>query len=291
MSFRILHIEDSELQICAVRSLLAKALKSEDYVYKSCKSLEEAKELMNQGCLDIILVDLNLPDSQGANSIAAVRKICPDVPIIVLTGTDDIKTAKAAIHAGASTYVLKSDISALPLITILTVEKWEIEKQLKNRCQLYDSIVNISPDYICRFKVDGIITFINQSFSDLIGKREIDVIGTSIVDYLDTETQQRFMSMNRSLVDRCSIADSYDSILNGRWISWRASAIRDLSGAVKEIQCVGRDTTYKHRRTQELLALAQDDIGIKQRQINERVDVAFATLFETDKMLSAMEGG
>lgn len=291
MSFRVLHIEDSEIQIQVVQSLLAKALKEEDYVYKACRTLEEARAVLDEGCLDVVLVDLQLPDSSGIDSVRVVKGMCPNVPIVVLTGTDDVEVAKATIHAGASTYVRKSDISALPLILILTVEKWDMEKELKDRCQLYDSVVNLSPDYICRFRPNGIITFVNTSFANLVLRADKDVVGTKICDYLDSETQKSFTQAGHTLDSICKIADGGEFLFNGRWISWRASAIRDKHGRVKEIQCVGRDTTYRHRRTQELLTMAQQQMSEKQRQIGARTDQAFAILLETDKKLASIEGG
>ena len=207
MSFRILHIEDNDLQIVLVEKLLAKKLKEEDYVYKPCRSLEEAKRSMEEGCTDVVLVDLMLPDSTGVDSVKAVKTACPNVPIIVLTGTDDVDVAKATIHAGASTYVRKSDIAALPLIIILTVEKWEMEKELNDRCQLYDSVVNLSPDYICRFRPNGMITFVNRSFAALALSTEEVMIGTRICDYLDEKTQAQLRGVGTTLANICEIAD------------------------------------------------------------------------------------
>jgi len=291
MSFRVLHIEDSEIQIHIVRSLLAKNLPSEDYIYTPCHTLEEARKLMDQGCLDVVLVDLMLPDSTGINSVRAVREMCPNIPIIVLTGTDNIDIAKASIHAGASSYVRKCDISALPLILILTVEKWEMEKQLQDRCQLYDSVVNLTPDYICRFRPNGIVTFVNKSFADLCNMIEGEMQGTLIGDYLDGAAKQQFTTVGRVLANQCEIADGGEFTMNGRWISWRASAIRNVQGHVTEVQCVGRDTTYRHQRTKELLELARNRMSDQHQEIKEKTDEAFSTLFETERMLAKMEGG
>lgn len=291
MSFRVLHIEDSPLQTLIVEKLLEKRLGKEDYVYVACHSLEEARYRMNDGCLDIVLVDLGLPDSAGIDSVTAVRASCPGIPIVVLTGTDDITIAKQAIHAGAAAYVLKSDIAALPLILILTVEKWEMEKQLVDRCHLYDSVVNLSPDYIIRFRPNGLITFANASFASLVSKKVEEVIGTKICAYLDQRAQDTFRAAGNTLEEICVIAEGGEFTLNNRWVAWRANAIRDPHGRVKEFQCVGRDTTYRHRQTKELLELARNRMSEQQVTLDDRVATAFATLVETDRMLTHMESG
>ena len=291
MSFRVLHIEDSDMQILLVRKLLEKHLKQEDYMYEACHSLEEAREHMNEGCLDIVLVDLGLPDSNGVDSVTAVRASCPGIPIVVLTGTDDIETAKQAIHAGAAAYVRKTDIAALPLILILTVEKWEMEKQLTDRCHLYDSVVNLSPDYIVRFRPNGVITFANVSFATLVMSKPEDIVGTTICDYISPEAQETFRAAGKTLREVCIIAEGGEFVINDRWVAWRLSAIRDPHGRITEFQCVGRDTTYRHRQTQELLELARNRMSEQQQKLDDKVDVAFATLVETDRLLSQMESG
>jgi len=291
MSFRILHIEDDPLQIQLVRTFLYRKNVEDSFIYETCTSLEEAKLRLDLESFDIILLDLALPDSEGITSITAVRAFCSNTPIVVLTATEDIKTAKASIHAGASSYVLKSDISALPLILILTVEKWRMEQALANRCVLYDSIVNLSPDYICRFNPDYLITFANNAFCLLLLQPMKNVLGTSICDYLPDEVHERIAAYPRLTDSFCLLTEESEFKVNGRWVSWRASAIRDRTGKIIEIQCVGRDTTLVHQQTQLLLETARNRMCEQQLELNANVDRAFTTLMETDKLLSQMEGG
>ena len=68
-----------------------------------------------QGCLDrirssrydIVLLDLNLPDSEGLTTVSRVLAACPEVPIVVLTGLNDEQVGLRAIHLGAQDYVTK----------------------------------------------------------------------------------------------------------------------------------------------------------------------------------------
>ena len=57
---------------------------------------------------DVIVVDLNLPDGSGLEIITWVRKVSMSTGIVVLTLNDDDDNLLAALHAGASAYVLKS---------------------------------------------------------------------------------------------------------------------------------------------------------------------------------------
>jgi phosphoserine phosphatase RsbU/P len=55
----------------------------------------------------VVLLDLNLPDSRGADTFREVLRMAPRVPVVVLSGRDDEKLAITAIHHGAQDYLVK----------------------------------------------------------------------------------------------------------------------------------------------------------------------------------------
>jgi DNA-binding NarL/FixJ family response regulator len=59
------------------------------------------------GACDVILFDLSLPDSNGLGGIAHLQAKHPELPIVVLTGTDDESISVAAVQAGAQDYLVK----------------------------------------------------------------------------------------------------------------------------------------------------------------------------------------
>lgn len=65
--------------------------------------------------IDVILLDLNLPDSQGIDTFLEMRNSCSGVPIIVLTGRDDEQLAMKAMSNGAQDYLRKGDIDGRTL--------------------------------------------------------------------------------------------------------------------------------------------------------------------------------
>lgn len=62
------------------------------------------------GGIDVVLLDLSLPDSQGFDTFAKVHTQAPDVPIVVLTGLDDETVAVKAVQKGAQDYLNKRDV-------------------------------------------------------------------------------------------------------------------------------------------------------------------------------------
>jgi DNA-binding NarL/FixJ family response regulator len=60
----------------------------------------------------VVLLDLNLPDSHGAETFRRVRDHSPNVPIVVLSGQDDQALAERAVNNGVQDYLVKGDISS-----------------------------------------------------------------------------------------------------------------------------------------------------------------------------------
>jgi signal transduction histidine kinase len=60
----------------------------------------------------VVLLDLNLPDSHGADTFRSVLEKVPDVPIVILSGQDDEELAIKAVHQGVQDYLVKGDITS-----------------------------------------------------------------------------------------------------------------------------------------------------------------------------------
>jgi PAS domain S-box-containing protein len=65
--------------------------------------------------VDVVLLDLNLPDSWGVEGVALMRQALPSIPIAVLSGSDDPYTVRAALRAGADRFLGKDAISGAAL--------------------------------------------------------------------------------------------------------------------------------------------------------------------------------
>ena len=78
--------------------------------------MSEAEVHLAKGGVDIILLDMGLPDGHGLDTVKRARAAAPDVPMIVLTGLDDEELAAEAMKEGAQDYLIKGQIEnrALP---------------------------------------------------------------------------------------------------------------------------------------------------------------------------------
>ena len=100
---RILLVDDTE----NIRTLLTELLDTMGYRVLEAKDGEEAMKLVEIGPIDLVMTDLKMPKMDGIKLTLAIRRIKPDLPIIVYSGYRFIDTAPAALKAGANEYITK----------------------------------------------------------------------------------------------------------------------------------------------------------------------------------------
>src|ERR1700733_1331698 len=81
--------------------------------------MSEAERLLAKRAVDIILLDLGLPDAQGLAAIRRARIAAPDIPLVVLTGMDDEALAGQSLQEGAQDYLIKGQIDTRGLLRAL----------------------------------------------------------------------------------------------------------------------------------------------------------------------------
>jgi glutamate dehydrogenase (NAD(P)+) len=110
----IMLVEDNPLHRRLIERLIATGGRF-PYEMESFENLESAQRRLASDGIDLVLLDLVLPESQGLDTLARVRGWAPEVPIVVLTGLDDMDVAVRAVDAGAYDYVLKDKMNAARL--------------------------------------------------------------------------------------------------------------------------------------------------------------------------------
>ncbi len=67
----------------------------------------EALELVRQGDLDVMLMDLSMPDQSGVDALAAIKARAPDLPVLILSGFPEAHYATTLLRQGAAGYLNK----------------------------------------------------------------------------------------------------------------------------------------------------------------------------------------
>ena len=111
----VLLIEDSEDAALLVRHAL-KWHGDGKYRLEWSRTLYGGLGRLSKGGVDIVLLDLGLPESSGPTSYAWVRELAPDIPVVVLTADASEETQSAVLASGAENYLIKQQISGLLLL-------------------------------------------------------------------------------------------------------------------------------------------------------------------------------
>jgi len=138
---RVLAVEDNPGDLGLVKDYLFNA-EFGQYMIDTSGLVAGALQMLETGGYDVILLDLNLPDSHGFETFTRIHVKAPQVPIVVLTGSTDVATAARAINEGAQDYLFKNDLTSnnLSHAIIFAIERKRIEKELmeeKGRAELY----------------------------------------------------------------------------------------------------------------------------------------------------------
>jgi two-component system nitrogen regulation response regulator GlnG len=97
-------IIDDEAAVCWS---LQRALQREGYSVATTASAEQGLEMLERQCPDVLILDVRLPGMDGLTALARIRRIVPDLPVIVVTAFGDLPTAVRAVEGGAFDYLAK----------------------------------------------------------------------------------------------------------------------------------------------------------------------------------------
>ncbi|MDW7771652.1 MAG: response regulator [Desulfobulbaceae bacterium] len=121
----VLHVEDSPGDAAYIKEILAED-KSCHYRVKTAELLSEGLEYLTDEKIDIILLDLSLPDSRGLDTFLTIKNAAPDLPVIIMTGLADENLAVRAVKEGAQDYLLKNRVDADLLVRSI---RYAIERE------------------------------------------------------------------------------------------------------------------------------------------------------------------
>lgn len=111
---RVLQVEDSQSDVALVADLLDEG-EANGYAITAVPSLAAAREYLGSPDgmqVDIVLLDLGLPDSHGIDTLLGILEVSADIPVVVVTGLSDSEMGLAAVVAGAEDYLGKAELVA-----------------------------------------------------------------------------------------------------------------------------------------------------------------------------------
>ena len=115
----VLVVEDSKTDMLLTIEVLRRI--NHSLVIHQAHTLAQGIEAFETLPIDLVLLDLTLPDSQGAETVEGFRRAAPGVPIVVLTGMSEDEIREDCIRAGATNFLSKSGMNAHKMERIIFI--------------------------------------------------------------------------------------------------------------------------------------------------------------------------
>ena len=164
---------------------LKELVKHENYNVKLANSADEAIGVLDTNIIDLLLLDLNMPDKGGVEVMKHINGHDIDTTVIVVSGETTFEAAENALKYGAYDYIRKPySIEGLLNSLKNAFKKRQLEHENKvmqarllRSEQLHRYIVNKSPDIVYMLNREGYFTFVNERMEKILGYNKSDVIG------------------------------------------------------------------------------------------------------------------
>lgn len=129
---KILLVEDNPADADLLGEILSEARET-NWSLVHVDFFKEALSFLSQNPVDVVLLDLSLPDKQGLSMVDQIHQAAPNLPIVVLTGLNDQVIALEALRRGAQDYLVKDkiDCNLLPRAIRHAMERAQTRKKLR----------------------------------------------------------------------------------------------------------------------------------------------------------------
>lgn len=283
--FKVLVIEDDPNYFTLVSQRLSQNRNPAFELIRS-KHMQSGLERLAEGDIDVVLLDLMLPDSEGLNSFLSVHKSFPEVPIIILTSVDDEEIAGQAIAMGAQDYLAKGSFDRQLLIKSICyaisrhhgqaqLQKYYQENErskraLQDQDERFRSLVSNIPGAVYRFTLtesrEWKIDFISEVIREISGLSAGDLMGGNVGTYFERVLPQD-LQLLRDAFEKAVREGSMFSVdyrirqPNGdfRWVNDHGRAVRDLTGRVTSVDGIISDTTERTKEKERFNQLVYFD--------------------------------
>ncbi|MGI6655324.1 MAG: sigma-54-dependent transcriptional regulator [Desulfobulbus sp.] len=123
----ILIVDDDRLLQNALRAIIA-----EQHYPLVAGSGEEALQLLDEHPVDLVLLDIRLPGMDGIQTLQRIRERIPELPVIMMTAYEDIKTVITSMRMGACDYLVKPlEIEMFELVIEKAMENQRLKKEVR----------------------------------------------------------------------------------------------------------------------------------------------------------------
>ncbi len=178
-SVRVLIIEDNPEYIGLVRTILARS-QNPKFEIISAERLDEGLDRLANNDVDVILLDMTLPDSSGIDTLKRTMTKALELPIVMLTGHNDEGLATQALHEGAQDYLVKgqNEVALLSRAIHYAIERKRGQVALRASDDRFQRMIQQNADPIIIIDSNLVVQFANPAVVNLFGQKSVDLVGT-----------------------------------------------------------------------------------------------------------------
>ena len=261
---KVLLVEDNPGYAHLTRKTLAVAWDS-PLDLECADRLSTGLERLAAGDIDVVLLDLSLPDSRGLVTFASMYAQAPGVPIIVLSGIDDEALAVEAVRQGAQDYLVKGRAEGDTLVRSIryAIERKRVEEALRESEARYKTLFDSAGDAIFIYDLQGYFLGVNRVAWERLGYTQEELLQMTAMDIGSPEytelmperidqLRQRGQTFHETVhVRRDGTVIPVE--LNSRIIEYRG---------IPAVLSIARDITDR-KRAEEALQKAHDELELR----------------------------
>ena len=182
---KVLLVEDDDVYVSLLNRILNKA-RNGKFVMERVATLQAAIDRISGGGIDVILLDLHLPDGHGLETLDILHRHVSEIPIVVLTSLDDEVVGIRALQKGAQDYIVKANVTddLLDRSVRYAIERHLLLTELKQNTQAlkaseerFRCIADHNIDAIIVVNHEGIVYFANPAAEVLLDRKAEEILG------------------------------------------------------------------------------------------------------------------
>jgi PAS domain S-box-containing protein/putative nucleotidyltransferase with HDIG domain len=184
--YHILVIEDNPGDAGLIEAYLEEA-KGTHFQLEVTDRLGSGMKRLEDGRVDLVLLDLNLPDSTGFDTFKQLYQKFPQVPVIILSGNNEESLALAAVSQGAQDYLEKGLYDGDLLVRAIryAINRKRAEEKLRKQQEFLRSVIDTDPNMIYVTDATGRFTLVNKVTAEYYGLTVEEMTGKVLPEVLD----------------------------------------------------------------------------------------------------------
>lgn len=276
-TYRLLIVEDDDIDSRHLERLLQSSSLSLHEVHIA-RSLKEAQDILRTSDIDCAVVDLNLPDSRGCDTVHAIQSTCADLAVVVVTGQESERAGIQALAEGAQDYLVKDDFNGVVLARAIrfACERKRIQvacrrseerdkarqEEIRRQRDFAESLIETAQAIVLVLDTQGRVIRYNPYLEELSGYPLEDKVGLDWFEYfLPSEHRQEARESFECTIRYSRIGGMVHPICTAeggiRHIEWYGRSLKDDQNEVIGILLLGQDITDK-KQALDALQKSQD---------------------------------